>query len=119
MLSHLESARENVVPANREHLLHTVPWVTLPSPPQRLSGAMPKLSDAARARLADTPVTASFVIDGDGAVHVPVVPGDTDTEVAQVVLEALRSWRFAPTVQDGRPVAVQAERAFQAAGGVR
>lgn len=116
-LTHAEAAERSMTAPPVTPLLKTVSWSDLSAPPQSLAAPAPKLRSGALARLAGKPVIVSFIIDAEGAVHVPVVDAAADEEVALAVLEALRSWRFAPPRHAGQPVRVQAYRAFGGASG--
>jgi TonB family protein len=111
-LTHTEAAGRGMkIPPTRP-LLRTVVWSELPTPPVSLSSPAPRLPRTALSRLQGKPVIVSFVIDTDGAVHVPVVDSSADEQVALAVIDAIRAWRFSPPRQAGEPVLVQAHRAF-------
>jgi TonB family protein len=111
-LSHAEAAERGMkIPPTRP-LLRTVVASELTPPPAPLSSPAPRLPRAALSRLQGKPVIVSFIIDTDGAVHVPVVDSAADEQVALAVIDAVRAWRFSPPRQAGEPVLVQAYRAF-------
>ena len=51
-----------------------------------------------------TVATARFVIHVDGSVDVELVKPTPNPRLNQILLEALRKWRFFPALQGGRPV---------------
>lgn len=77
--------------------------ISAPSPafPQRLTAP----GSAAQ-------VTVTFFIDEQGAVRLPSITANDDPELAAVVIQALRNWKFEPPMCKGRPVLVRASQQF-------
>jgi TonB family protein len=111
-LTHAEGAARGMAAPPLNPALRTVRWDELSAPPQVLAAPPPRLRSAALARLSGRPLIVSFIIDTEGAVHVPVIDAAADEEAASAVLEAVRAWRFTPPRHADRPVLVQAHRAF-------
>lgn len=65
---------------------------------------LPALPDDLRERAYQTVATARFVIHVDGSVDVELVKPTPDPRLNQLLLEALRKWRFFPALQGGHPV---------------
>jgi TonB family protein len=92
--------------------VQTVSWADLSSPPQRLAFVAPSYPDEARARHLQGSATVNFFIDENGAVRLPTVTRADDLSFGRELLRAVRQWRFAPPLSQGRPVQVQVERQF-------
>jgi protein TonB len=65
---------------------------------------LPELPDDLREQAYQTVATARFVIHVDGSVDVELVKPTPNPRLNQILLEALRKWRFFPALQGGRPV---------------
>jgi TonB family protein len=61
-------------------------------------------------------VRIEFYIDKTGAVRLPSVAVEEDSELAALAIEAVRQWKFAPPTSHGRPVLVQASEDFHFGG---
>lgn len=58
-------------------------------------------------------IRVGFIVDSTGAVRDPVVLSSTDSFYDSLALESIRKWRFAPAMQDGKPVATRMTVPFQ------
>jgi protein TonB len=65
---------------------------------------LPELPDDLREQAYQTAATARFVIHADGSVDVELLKPTPNPRLNQLLLEALRKWRFFPALQSGRPV---------------
>ncbi|MFM0058898.1 TonB family protein [Paraburkholderia phytofirmans] len=65
---------------------------------------LPELPDDLREQAYQTVATARFVIHVDGSVDVELLKPTQNPRLNQLLLEALRKWRFFPALQGGRPV---------------
>ncbi|NOT16511.1 MAG: hypothetical protein HOP20_00410 [Sulfuriferula sp.] len=65
----------------------------------------PKLPDALRDSAMHAVITAQFNIAADGSVTVTLIQAAADPRVNQSVLNTLKTWRFFPAIQAGKPVA--------------
>jgi protein TonB len=65
---------------------------------------LPELPDDLREQAYQTVATARFVIHADGSVDVELLKPTPNPRLNQLLLEALRKWRFFPALQSGRPV---------------
>jgi len=66
---------------------------------------LPVLPDDLREDAYQTVAMARFAIHVDGSVDVDLVRPTQNPRLNQLLLEALRKWRFFPAMKDGRPVA--------------
>lgn len=65
---------------------------------------LPELPDDLREQAYQTVATARFVIHADGSADVELLKPTPNPRLNQLLLEALRKWRFFPALQGGRPV---------------
>ena len=65
---------------------------------------LPALPDDLRDQTLQTVATARFAIHADGTVDVELIKPTSNPRLNQILLEALRKWRFFPAMQDGHPV---------------
>ncbi|MHB1246967.1 MAG: energy transducer TonB [Sulfuriferula sp.] len=65
----------------------------------------PKLPEDLRDETIHTVVSARFHIKPDGSATVELTQPATDPRVNQFILSTLKTWRFFPAIQDGKPVA--------------
>lgn len=65
---------------------------------------LPELPDDLREQAYQTVATARFVIHVDGSVDVELLKPTQNPRLNQLLLEALRKWRFFPALQGGRPI---------------
>lgn len=65
---------------------------------------LPELPDDLRDQAYQTVATARFMIHADGSVDVELVKPTPIPRLNQILLEALRKWRFFPAMQTGHPV---------------
>lgn len=84
----------------------TSPPATAPgdSTARSIAQPLPALPDDLREQAYQTVATARFVIHVDGSVDVELIKPTPDPRLNQLLLEALRKWRFFPALQGGRPV---------------
>ncbi|ABE35057.1 hypothetical protein DR64_6217 [Paraburkholderia xenovorans LB400] len=84
----------------------TSPPATSPgdSAARSIAQPLPALPDDLREQAYQTVATARFVIHVDGSVDVELIKPTPDPRLNQLLLEALRKWRFFPALQGGRPV---------------
>jgi protein TonB len=66
---------------------------------------MPEIPEALRRQTLDVVAIARFRVAANGRAQVELVQPTPDPELNNVLLEALRRWRFFPGMQDGKPVA--------------
>ncbi|WP_241975087.1 energy transducer TonB [Paraburkholderia sp. BL17N1] len=74
------------------------------SPARAIAQPLPPVPDELREQAYQTVATARLVIHTDGSVAVELIKPTQYPRLNQIVLETLRSWRFFPAMQDGRPV---------------
>jgi protein TonB len=65
---------------------------------------LPELPDDLRDQAYQTIATARFMIHADGSVDVELIKPTPNPRLNQILLEALRKWRFFPAMQAGHPV---------------
>lgn len=68
---------------------------------------LPALPDDLRDQAFQTVATARFMIHADGSVEVELIKPTSSPRLNQILLEALRRWRFFPALQNGHPVESQ------------
>jgi hypothetical protein len=76
------------------------------SPPRRLRGDRPDYPLAKAASCVEKSVAIGTVIDEQGRTALPSLPQATDAVLALAAFDAVRTWRFAPAKQGGKPVGV-------------
>lgn len=83
--------------------------VTAPSETAARSIAqpLPELPDDLREQAYQTVATARFVIHSDGSADVELIRPTPNPRLNQLLLRALREWRFSPALRGGRPVESQ------------
>jgi protein TonB len=70
----------------------------------------PVYPDAARARNAEGPVLMRAFISRDGSVEsLELLNTPADSELATAAIEAVRQWKYQPTLLNGEPIAVVTE----------
>ncbi|WP_338138041.1 TonB family protein [Paraburkholderia fungorum] len=69
-----------------------------------ISQPLPELPDDLREQAYQTVATARFAIHTDGSVDVELIKPTPNPRLNQILLEALRKWRFFPAMQAGHPV---------------
>lgn len=75
--------------------------------PRKLQDVRPVYPDSMRAAGREGTVTLDAVIGQDGSVNsVRVVSGDVHPDLAIAAADAVRQWRFSPTLLNGQPVEV-------------
>jgi TonB family protein len=79
---------------------------------EQLGGAPPRYTEALRLQGTGATATVQYVIDEAGRVRVPRVLSASSIDFARTALAAIRKWRFAPPVIDGRQVIVEDLRTF-------
>jgi periplasmic protein TonB len=70
---------------------------------------LPKIPDELRDRASSAEALARFDIRPDGTASVELVTPSPDPLLNRVILETLRTWRFFPATENGRPVASSQE----------
>ncbi len=85
----------------------------LDKPPVALSTVNPKYASKARIDGIRGTVRVRFYIDESGMVRLPTVSAESHPYLAEIAVEALRSWRFQPALYRGRPVIVAAAQDFR------
>jgi periplasmic protein TonB len=70
---------------------------------------LPKIPDELRDRASSAEALARFDIRPDGTVLVELVTPTPDPLLNRVILETLRTWRFFPATENGKPVASSQE----------
>jgi hypothetical protein len=60
----------------------------------------------------DMQVTVDFYIDQEGKPRLPAILSMDDPILAEIALETIREWRFAPPTSDGEPVITRARQQF-------
>lgn len=66
---------------------------------------LPVIPDELRQDYMNVSATARFHIDVDGTTTVELIKPTQNPRLNRVLLETLRTWRFSPAMQDGKPVA--------------
>lgn len=69
-----------------------------------LAQPLPALPDDLREQAYQTVATARFLVHADGSVEVELIKPTPSPRLNQILLTALRQWRFFPAMQSGRPV---------------
>ncbi|MBP7141479.1 MAG: TonB family protein [Opitutaceae bacterium] len=82
-------------------------------PPVALSTVNPRYAAAARSDGVRGTVRVTFYIDEKGTVRLPTVSSESHPYLADIAVEALRSWRFQPALYRGKPVIVAAAQDFR------
>lgn len=85
----------------------------LDRPLQPRAVAPPRYPTELQARRLGGTVMVRFLIDQTGTVRLPYVLECDAAELAPLVLDALRTWRFVPPTRDGSPVVVAARQEFR------
>jgi TonB family protein len=75
-------------------------------PPEKISGANPRLGHKARKVAGVGAVIVTAVIDEDGCVQEPAVARGANEHADQDVLKAVRNWVFRPALFEGKPIRV-------------
>ena len=70
---------------------------------------LPKIPDELRDRASTAEGLARFEIRADGTVSVELANPTPDPVLNRVILETLRTWRFFPATENGKPVASSQE----------
>lgn len=69
-----------------------------------LAQPLPTLPDDLREQAYQMVATARFLVHTDGSVEVDLIRPTPNPRLNQILLTALRQWRFFPAMQSGRPV---------------
>ncbi|MBV8032812.1 MAG: TonB family protein [Betaproteobacteria bacterium] len=69
-----------------------------------LYNPLPKIPDELRDRASTTEALARFEIRPDGTVSVQLLKPTPDPTLNRAILDTLRTWRFFPATENGRPV---------------
>ena len=64
----------------------------------------PEIPETLRRQSLDVVAVARFRVAVNGSAQVELVQTTSNPELDQVLLEALKRWRFFPGMQDGKPV---------------
>jgi protein TonB len=65
---------------------------------------LPKIPDELRDQAIKTAAMARFHINADGTVSVELIKATSDPRINQIILNTLKTWKFFPATQDGKPV---------------
>jgi len=65
---------------------------------------LPHIPDELRNEAIRTEALARFHIRPDGSVDVELLQATSDPRINQLILNTLRTWKFFPALQDGKPV---------------
>lgn len=74
------------------------------APARLLSQPLPDLPDDLREAAYRATAIARFTVHADGSVDVELIHPAPIPRLNQILLDALHRWRFAPAMQNGRPV---------------
>lgn len=85
----------------------------LDSPPRVISTVNPIYPRDAKNEGIRGSVRVSFYIDENGRVRLPSVSSNSHPYLADIAVDALRSWRFQPATYRGRPAVVAAAQDFR------
>jgi len=109
-----ESSGEAVVRVMREMDpgYRTYGLKELDAPPAAMHVAKPVLTEDMKSRAIAGTVVVNFYIDETGRVRMPMVSNDALSELAALVLETVRQWRFQPPTYGGRPVLTRVSQTF-------
>src|SRR5882672_3721376 len=77
-------------------------------PPEALATPSPLLDSPKE----NAKIKVSFIIGTDGRVHSPFILESTGTSDDQVVLDAVRTWRYRPATCNGVPTEAEARIGF-------
>jgi len=66
---------------------------------------MPEIPEALRRRAVDAVAVARFHVASDGSAQVELVQGTFEPTLNRALLETLKTWRFFPALDNGKPVA--------------
>ncbi|WP_236067020.1 energy transducer TonB [Paraburkholderia haematera] len=69
-----------------------------------ISQPLPELPDDLREQAYQTVATARFAIHVDGSADVELIKPTSNPRLNQILIEALRRWRFFPAMQAGHPI---------------
>ncbi|HEV8239972.1 MAG TPA: energy transducer TonB [Thermoanaerobaculia bacterium] len=75
-------------------------------PPRKLSGDKPEYPLAKAASCIENTILVRTIINQQGRPESPSLPAGTDPVLGVAALDAVRTWRFEPATQDGKPVRV-------------
>jgi periplasmic protein TonB len=75
-----------------------------PTAARALYNPLPKIPDELRDRASSAEARARFTVAADGTVSVELVTPTPDPLLNRVILETLRTWRFSPATENGKPV---------------
>jgi len=75
-----------------------------PTAARALYNPLPKIPDELRDRASSAEALARFAIAADGSVSVELVTPTPDPLLNRAILETLRTWRFSPATENGKPV---------------
>jgi len=66
---------------------------------------LPQIPDELRDQASQSQALVRFDIRADGTASVTLVQPTPEPALNRLILQTLRSWRFFPAMQDGKPVA--------------
>ena len=66
---------------------------------------LPEIPEALRRRNIDVVAVALFKVAADGSAQVELVQGTFDPVLNRALIETLKTWRYFPAIDDGKPVA--------------
>ncbi|MFO7724213.1 MAG: energy transducer TonB [Oceanipulchritudo sp.] len=85
-------------------LLGAGPLLGETTDPKLLEGEMPSYTDEARQHGAEGTVVIEALVDESGRVFAAEVVESVDSELDNVTLAAIETWKFQPALEDGRKV---------------
>jgi protein TonB len=103
-------------PAPPQPVTPPPPVPTPQAPPQAASPAgghmsaraiyrpLPEIPEALRRRNIDVVAVALFHVAADGSAQVELVQGTSEPTLNRALLDTLKSWRFFPALEDGKPI---------------
>jgi protein TonB len=66
---------------------------------------LPEIPEALRRRNIDVVAVALFRVASDGSAQVELVQGTAEPTLNRALLDTLKTWRFFPALDDGKPTA--------------
>jgi protein TonB len=66
---------------------------------------LPEIPAALRRRALELVAVARFRVAADGSAEVELIEPTGDTELNRALLDKLKTWRFFPAMEQGRPIA--------------
>jgi len=66
---------------------------------------LPEIPEALRRRQVEAVAVALFRVAADGSAQVELVQGTFDPQLNRALTDTLKTWRFFPALENGKPVA--------------